>query len=844
MEERERETFTDDLTDLHWLGCLTYGLLVVFTFLFCFDRSIVGFDVCRKMGEHAMSGVTSNYQNTLKGLKRLIGLAYDDPRAQREMSDMPGVRFVPYTHASGPPSVGVQVQFADQPSTIVPMEAIYGMMIKHMGEIAAEKARSSSANEGNTAASSLPLEKFMPQDWVVAIPNYFTDSQRRAVIAGCQMVGIQGVQRLMHESTAVSLAYGIFKDLRKEFTKDQPANVMFMDMGASAFTVSIANFEPGKLIVKSAHSDPNLGGRDFDMAIANWINAEFQSKYKGKLSADPMQRPKGRIKLLSAAEKAKKTLSPAGVKEVHIHVEMLQDDYDFSIVLTAATYEKLCEPLLAKLDAPVHAALKDAQLQTQDLTAVEIVGGSTRIGCVKRHLQRILGDKLPLSTTMNADEAVARGAALQSAILSPRFKVLPYEIIEAQPYPIRISWENDKATGMEVNEDGSESPTDSVIMFDRGLTFPIVRRVTLRRSGEFVVKAQYDEAATSEFLPNREIAEFIIRSPSTTSNDEKKVRVNVKNDIHGILHLSSAQMVEEIEEEIAAEGGGEAIEPSAEGTEEGKSEEKKKKIKKTNLDFTTRRPLDWTTEEMNKVYELEVTMSNTDRVYLETAHMRNELESYIYDMRDKIASESILGMYATAEEKDAFVTKNEATENWLYEEGFDATKSVYAEKLSELKALGGPIEQRAAEAQGRAAAVSSLQATIDQYRSWVNESQSNEAYAHITDEDRESVRNTVDGISGWMYEMLDQQGGLSPNQDAVLKIVDLTAKTQELNSKCGPIMRKPKKETPPPKDVNGTANGGASSAADTANDGNNDNDSTPKPMDVESDDGNKPMETE
>jgi heat shock protein 4 len=796
------------------------------------------------MGEHALSGVTSNYQNTLKGLKRLIGLAYDDPRAQREMNDLPGVRFVPYPHVSGPSSIGVEVQFADQPSTIIPMEAIYGMMIKHMGEIAAEKAKSSSSSEGTTG--NMPLEKFMPQDWVIAIPNYFTDSQRRAVIAGCQMVGIQGVQRLMHESTAVSLAYGIFKDLRKEFTKDQPANVMFIDMGASAYTVSIATFEPGKLIVKSAHCDPDLGGRDFDMAIANWINTEFQNKYKGKLSADPMQRPKGRIKLLSAAEKAKKTLSPAGVKEVHIHVEMLQDDYDFSIVLTADTYEKLCEPLLARLDAPVHAALKDAQLQTKDLTAVEIVGGSTRIGCVKRHLQRILGDKLPLSTTMNADEAVARGAALQSAILSPRFKVLPYEIIEAQPYPIRISWENDKATGMEVNEDGSESPTDSVIMFDRGLTFPIVRRVTLRRSGEFVVKAQYDEAATSAILPNREIAEFTIRSPSTT--EEKKVRVNVKNDIHGILHLSSAQMVEEIEEETAAPEGGEATEASAgaggEGTEEGKasSEEKKKKIKKTNLDFTTHRPLDWTTEEMNKVYELEVTMSNTDRVYLETAHMRNELESYIYDMRDKIASESILGMYATAEEKDAFITKNEAMENWLYEEGFDATKSVYAEKLSELKALGGPIEQRALEAQGRASAVSSLQATIDQYRSWVNESQSNEAYAHITDEDRETVRSAVDAISGWMYDMLDRQGGLSPNQDAVLKIADLTAKTQELNSKCGPIMRKPKpKKETPPKDVNGTANGGTSSAADAAG---NDGKSTPKPMDVESEDGSKPMETE
>ena len=361
---------------------------------------MIGFDECRKMGEHATSGTMSNYKNTITGMKRLVGLAFDDPRAQREMKELPN-QFVPIEHSYGPAKIGVNVKFAGT-TTVVPIEAVMGMMIKHMGEIAAQKAQATD--------SSLPLENFMPQDWCIAIPNYYTDSQRRAVLTACNIVGINGVQRLMHENTATALAYGIFKDLRKEFTKDAPANVMFIDMGASAYTVSIVVFEPGKLIVKSAHCDPDLGGRDFDVVVAQFISDQFCSKFKGKVGK-PMEEPKPRLKLMTAAEKAKKTLSPVGVKEARINVEMLMGDYDYSGTLTAAEYEHICQPLLAKLAGPIEACLKEAgNLSPQDLTAVEIVGGSTRIGCVKAKLTEILGG-VTLSTTMNADEAVARGAA-------------------------------------------------------------------------------------------------------------------------------------------------------------------------------------------------------------------------------------------------------------------------------------------------------------------------------------------------------------------------------------------------------------------------------------------------
>merc|ERR1712232_170054 len=220
----------------------------------------------------------------------------------------------------------------------------------------------------------------------------------------------------------------------------------------------------------------------------------------------------------------KKTLSPQGVKEARINLECLMDDLDFSGSLKAKDYEAMCQPLIARLRKPIEMALEEAKLKPSDLASAEIVGGSTRIGCVKRELINILG--MNLSTTMNADEAVARGAALQSAILSPRFKVLPYEIQEAQPYPIKLSWDESAAADAEGGENGDS--TNSVTMFGRGLNFPIVRRVTLKRAGKFNVKCSYDSSGTNYGLcegTNVDICGFSIQAPE---GESKKVRVNVK----------------------------------------------------------------------------------------------------------------------------------------------------------------------------------------------------------------------------------------------------------------------------------------------------------------------------
>lgn len=740
------------------------------------NASMVGFNDSRSMGESASITATSNYRNTIKNMKRLIGLSFEDPRAQAEMKRAP-FTCVPMKHTSGgPDSIGVKVNFNSE-ETIVPIEAVAGMLVKHMGSLVKDAA---------------------PVDWVVTIPGYYTDAQRRALLAGCQIAGLEGIQRLMHEHTATALAYGIFKDIRKVFTKEKPTNVMFLDIGATSYSCSIVAFEPGKLTVKTAQFDENLGGRDFDQKIAEWIAGKFEEKYKGKLSAKPMEKPKVVLKLLIAAEKAKKTLSPAGVKEARINLESLMDDLDFNCTLTATEYEEMCADLLARLNPPIQRALAETELSPSDLDSIEIVGGGTRVGCVKRTLAKILGLKESatnngLSTTLNADEAIARGAALQSAILSPRFKVLPYEIIECTPFPIKVSWDG------EVEEEGG---TNSVVMFDRGSNFSVVRRVTLLRSGEFAVNVAYDDTADNFEFPegvSKDIVGFKIKASDANEN---KIRVNVKQDIHGTILLSSAQMVEEIVEEEKDEEMKDAEAKDGEAKkEESKPEgeekvEKKKKIKKTNLEFTEQRPLEWTKAELDGFNEKEVAMANIDRVVKETADMRNELESYCYDMRDKIISENQLAPYGSDEEKNTFSAALEKTENWLYEEGFDAKKSVYAEKLDELKKFGNPLVMRQKETQGRPGAMSVLQRTIEKYQNWVNTSATDENYAHITDDEWTKCREVCDSTSSWMYDAMDKQGSLSPSDNPAVTVAEINGKSNEITKAISPIMHKPK---PKPK---------------------------------------------
>merc|ERR1712194_371838 len=153
--------------------------------------------------------------------------------------------------------------------------------------------------------------------------------------------------------------------------------------------------------------------------------------------------------------------------------------------------------------------------------------------------------------------------------------------------------------------------------------------------------------------------------------------------------------------------------------------------------------------------------------------------------------------YSTQAEMDSFNKLNEDTENWLYEDGFDATKSVYAGKLDDLKKLGSPVEKRAAEAAARPIAVAALQKSTEKYKKWLADAQGNDSFSHITDDEFTSCHVKCDEVSSWMYDLLDKQGSLGLDVDPIFSAADVNAKNKEVSSVCSPIVHKPK---PKPKE--------------------------------------------
>mmetsp|Transcript_14890 Transcript_14890/g.31228 ORF Transcript_14890/g.31228 Transcript_14890/m.31228 type:complete len:858 (-) Transcript_14890:427-3000(-) len=768
----------------------------------------------RFMGDEASAIARSNYRNTPVNMKRLIGRKFSEDEVQQEIAEM-GVNCVEMPDTG---YVGMMVNYNDE-DIAMSMEQCCAMMLTKCMGIA----------EASAGAKVM--------DAVVSVPGYWSDAQRQSMIHACNIAGLNCL-RLMHENTATALAFGIFKSAKGLFDAETESNVMFLDLGNAHFTASCVAFQTGKLAVKSAAYDRNLGGRAFDECIAKWISAEFKAKH----NLDAWENPKARMKLLAAAEKAKKTLSPKGVTEAPVNVECLMNDLDFNCKLTLEKLMEMAEPLLARLERPIREALATAGLAPGDLASVEIVGGSTRLEFVKERMATLLEtDKeainMGLSTTMNADESVCRGCALQAAMLSTRFKVKEFNIYEAVSYPVKLSWDpvdnmvtEDEKEG-DAEEEGdkkegedaaAEAGANELVIFKKNESTPLIRRVTFKRREPFTVTATYDEAAMPELPPGTDpvIGTFTV-NPTPKDDVVPKIRVNIMHDLHGILKCNSAQMMEEIKDEPkegedakADEGkeGDQAASP-AEGKEgEGEEPPRKKRYRKVAL------AVDWPTpglaeSALQSAIDKEAKMQDQDLLIEQTNNARNDVESYIYAMRDKVIDS--LRPYCTDAEKEAFEAALTAAEDWLYYgDGYDALKSVYEDKLQSLKSMGSPMERRQVELQTREATANNLKKSIADYKAFV--SSADEKYAHITDVERDVVRKACADEESWLYDQMDAQGKLAANVDPILTCNIISQHQRELQDKCRPIMTKPKPQAPKPKpeEKDGEAKDGAAPAAD------------------------------
>lgn len=232
----------------------------------------------------------------------------------------------------------------------------------------------------------------------------------------------------------------------------------------------------------------------------------------------------------------------------------------------------------------------------------------------------------------------------------------------------------------------------------------------------------------------------------------------------------------------------------------------KKKYKKTLLSFSTDTYMRLSKSDMDSTVELEARMANADRIAAETAAMRNELESYLYSMRDKMLG--ALKDYATEAEATTFSQALETTEDWLYsDEGFDTTKSVYCDKLKEVKGIGAPIEMREVETNTRQKSINSFKGSLELYKGFVQSS--DEKYAHITDDEKDTCRAAISSAETWLYDMIEKQANVAQNVDPVLTVAMVGEKQKELTGKVTPVMHKPKPAPEKKEEVKEEAKEGA-----------------------------------
>mmetsp|Transcript_6222 Transcript_6222/g.7150 ORF Transcript_6222/g.7150 Transcript_6222/m.7150 type:complete len:844 (-) Transcript_6222:114-2645(-) len=744
----------------------------------------------RFMGAAAVPLAKSNYKNTVTQVKRLLGRKFSDPDVQEDIKRMPYPEA--FKQLDGD-NIGIEVMYNDEKAVFTP-EEITGMMLTCLRKTVA------SASDGAQAT-----------DIVVSVPGYWTDVQRRAMQDACSIAGFKAL-RLLNDHTATALAYGIFKSARNMFDTEKKQYVMFIDIGHADTSVAVVSFIQGKLQVVCAEYDSKLGGRDFDRCIMERMADEFKEKH----GLDPRTNPKAVIKLFAQCEKAKQTLTPEGVGYAKVNVEYLMNEIDFSTELKLDDMDNMVAPLLARLVIPVKKCLEKSKLSTEDLSAIEIVGGGSRPRCVKKAIAEALNldTSLPnygLSTTLNADECVARGCALNSAILSPQFRVKEFLVSDVVSYPIKLTWdEKDIDTSkMDVDEGEEEESTvgknSIVIMLENDET-PKTRRVTFRRREAFDIVASYADEAKLPEAASKEIATFKVSVPSNAKETEEapKIRVNFRHNLNGVFEMLSAQYLEEVppKEEKAETGEKAGKDDDAKkdakadekkGEEPEKKEPAKKTYKRIELSLNSEYKGGLSSSDVDSFKQREVKFAEADRVLEETAAVRNQLEEYIYKYRDRVIG--ALRDYTTEEERQAFSSALEKEESWLYDEGFDETLEEYSKHLSVLKESGDRYETRYKEQQERPQAHRELTKAVDDYLQVVNSS--DEKYSHLSDEEREKVRSACKEATSWLDKQSAGQEKLPQASDPVLTSGMILAELQKLRSVSLPVVTK--KKPPPPK---------------------------------------------
>ena len=699
----------------------------------------------RQMGTAAVGGLATNPKNTVTEIKRLMGKQFDDPEVQADMGSYP------FTLCKGDGGEClVQVEYLGQTLALSP-EQIMAALLVDLREIA-EKEHNSSVS-----------------DVVLSVPVFYTEKERYSMLAASRIAGLNCL-RLLDETTATALAYGIYKT---DLPETDPLHVVFIDVGHSSTQVCVVALKKGELAVLSNAWDRNLGGRDFDKVLFDHFADEFNEKYK----IDVRSNLRSSYRLMRACEKTKKVLTTN--PQAPISVESLTPEVDANSMISRDVFEEKSKHILDRLLAPVQQAMDKAGLTPDKIDSVEIVGGSTRMPSVQKLIEGFFLGKEP-SRTLNSKETVSRGCALQCAMLSPTFRVREFQVQDSFPYGVEFSWEKD---GEQVSN----------VVFETGSHVPCAKMLTFYRSDPFDIVARYTEDSDIPATADRMIGKWTI---GTKKKGEKaKLKVKVVLTKSGVVAMESVNMIEETEVQAADD-----TDDAKNTTGDDQPEEEaaaaaakatKIKTKKIAVEFKAAETGELSEEKIQKLFEAESEMALQARIQEETADAKNAVESYVYSLRNQLYEQ--LASFVHPDKKQEILSALDAAEEWLYDEGEDEKKSVYVAKLKEMEKLGDPIIARAKEAEARPAACQSLKHMCQDFMTRASSSEMD----FIPEDERNKVISECQSALAWLEEKEKLQASCAPQEDPVLLAADIAKRAETVTVFCTPILSQ-KKPTPPP----------------------------------------------